>query len=293
MSISAVFSQIQQVFSDPKSYEKVEEQKSESENEKLQRMFSLYQNFNNISYIKNVLSSVFTDVGFSVNFDTLEKYINYVKQKDEKNICNYFVNNTKLIESCDDTKPIPFDILMKSMECKTCGFYEQSHKVCSKYVPADYDYYSGCKTCGQNEYMHKTCTYYFSKNYDSCEHCGRNLYAHRELAKKNGEKHCGNFVENTHDDNKECENCIFNRTEHFLNPMLFMMNKKAFAKFTDLAFKFQAKFIGLSDVQKYFYTDMFYSVLKMNYSKSHPSYLEFCNAEIPITPVRLVQISHV
>jgi hypothetical protein len=71
--------------------------------------------------------------------------------------------------------------------------------------------------------------------------------------------------------------------------MLFMMNKQAYDKFTDLAFKFQAKFIGSSE--KYFYTDMFYSVLKMNYSKSHPSYLEFCNAVIPITPVKLVQIS--
>jgi hypothetical protein len=287
MSISAVFSQIQQVFSDPKSYEKVEEQKSESENEKLQRMFSLYQNFNNITYIKNVLSSVFTDIGFSVNFDTLPEYINYVNQKDEKNICNHFVSSTKLIESCDDTKPIPFDILMKSMECKTCGFYEQSHKVCSKYVHV----HSGCKTCGQSEYVHQTCTSYSSKSYDSCEHCGRDLYAHREVAKKNGEKPCGNFVENAHSDKKDCQKCIFNRTEHFLNPMLFMMNKEAYNEFTDLAFKFQSKFIGLSDLQKYFYTDMFYSVLKMNYSKSHPSYLEFCNAEIPITPVRLVQIT--
>ena len=258
-------------------------------------MFSLYQNFNNITYIKDILSSVLTDTGFTVNFDTLAEYINYVKQKDEKNICNYFVSNTKLIESCDDTKPIPFNILMKSMECKTCGFYEQSHKVCSKYLPVDsddaYNLHSECKTCGQSKYNHHACMSYSSKSYDYCEHCGRDLYAHQELAKNNGEKHCGNFVENTHDDKKDCENCIFNRTEHFLNPMLFMMNKKAYEKFTDLAFSFQSKFIGLSDLGKCFCSDMFYSVLKMNYSKSHPSYLEFCNAEIPITPVKLVQIT--
>jgi len=173
-----------------------------------------------------------------------------MKQKDEKNICNYFASNTKLIESVDETKPISFDILMKLMECKTCGFYEQSHKVCSKYVPADYDESvesdESCKTCGKNEYTHQTCKFYSSKDSDYCEHCGRGLYAHRELAKKNGEKHCGNFLENTHDNKKDCENCIFSKTEHFLNPMLFMMNKKAYDKFTDLVFVFQSEFIGLS-----------------------------------------------
>ena len=306
MSISAIFSEIRSIYADPKSYEKITESTSKSSNQKVQTVFSQFMNFNNINYIKNILESVLSDVGFTVNFDKLPEFITYTKQKDEKNICNYFVDNTKLIESCDETKPVPFDKLMKSMECKTCGFYENLHKVCSKYTvesgeSIDYDdyddFYTGCSVCGQSKYNHKICDSYSTTNYDSCDKCGRDLYSHREQAKKNGQKHCGNFVNNSKDNKKECENCIFSETEHFLNPMLFIMNRVAYDKFTDLTFSFQAKFISCSDLQKYFYSDMFYSVLKMNYSKDHPSFIMFQNAEIPIVsnvpipPIHKVQIS--
>jgi hypothetical protein len=296
---STIYNEIQQIYSDPKSYEKKEEKRESSRQEIIHNFYQFVSQcsditnesgFDNIkTNLNTILNTLLSASGIKFDYTNLVDYIKYLKNKDEKNTCTHFVDNSDIIAKYDktesDDKPIPIEMFFKSMECKSCGFFKENHKCCSKYSFKEYKQFSseGCLTCGLERYEHIVCDNYSGKTDKECDKCGRDFLDHVFDSKKKGKTHCGNYEQNTDTQKSyiQCKNCIFSECDHMLNPILTKMNKNAYDKFTDLAFKFQTKFLTETDSQKIYYHDMFLSVMKMNYTTTHPMYSMFSEAIIP------------
>lgn len=298
--ITNTFAKIKQIFEDPKSYEHEindESNKNDTYNEHVQKAFveilSKFKQIDDkcIEFVKENLKLMLLPSDMKLDYSNLGDYLLSLQQRGETTNCKYYLDNYDIGDSLRDDDIIPVEILFKGMECKSCRFFKDAHTICNKYSAESYKLFesNACLTCGFDGYSHNVCDSYDNHNENECNNCGRDLFAHQQKEKNSGKTHCRHFEKS--DGFMDCNNCIHNKIDHMLNPQLFKMNKKAYNEFTNLAFEIQGDFLSCFAVnceQKYL--DMFYSVMKMNYSEAHPSYNMFCNALIPQIPMNKYKV---
>jgi hypothetical protein len=265
--------QLQNLYTDTKSYytEPVCCNKTDYAKSFAKTFMDSVNSKKSLEIIKSCFEQIFANTGLNIDFSGLEKVIK--SEACKKSVCKKFAQNIEIIEKYTDNASIPFNDLVSGMQCKNCQNFKDDHKSCSKY-----NGYDMCMTCGLSKYSHKVCLNYKTTNSESCVNCGQNLSDHRLQRKKEGLSHCGNFIRSKENDN--CMNCIHTETEHYLNPILFKMNEKSYREFTDLAFKFQVKFVSISTIAKAIHLNDFYKVLKMNYNSFYPTYEMFSDIAI-------------
>jgi hypothetical protein len=219
-----------------------------------------------------LLIVIMEQTGMKINYSGLKEFLIQLCDN-SKPVCSRFVDNTDICESTDDDSEISISFLFSAMQCKSCKHFKEDHKICSKFLVTKYKKITDdpCITCGLDMYSHKSCMNYVGSDDTHCESCGRDLFDHQQKAKECGKTHCGNFVKSEFE---KCTNCIFPECDHYLNPKLFKMNKNAYNKFIDLAFKFQAQFIGLSRSDMLQFKDLQMKVMNMNYTNAHLMYLK-------------------
>lgn len=276
-SLTQIFSEIHSIWTNPDSYV-IEEQKQSDDDFKT-KLINLFSNMKSldtttVQQIENMLTSIMKQTGMKIDYSNLKEFLEQIVNN-TKNVCSHFVDNTNICESFNDDTIIPVSLLFGAMQCKSCQHFKEDHKACNKYFVTKYERFSDdpCITCGLGVYDHVCCTNYVGSDDTHCESCGRDLFTHQQKAKESGLTHCNNFVKS--DGFVDCANCIHSETDHYLNPKLFTMNKNAYSKFTDLAFQFQASFIGLSPVNILENKDIFMKIMNMNYTKLHPNYEKF------------------
>jgi hypothetical protein len=220
-----------------------------------------------VQQVQNLLTVIMKQTGMKINYSGLKEFLIQLCDN-SKPVCSHFIDNTNICDSYDDDSEIPISVLFSGMQCKSCNHFTEDHKACAKFLVTKYKRFSDdpCITCGLGMYEHECCMNYVGSDDTHCESCGRDFFAHRQKAKEFGQSHCGNFTKSGFG---KCANCIFSECDHYLNPKLFTMNKDAYNKFTDLAFTFQTKFIGLSPSDKLTYKDLQMQVMNMNYTKSY------------------------
>ena len=275
--LEQTFSELQSLWTNPASYlvEK-EDNSNEDFRTNLIKLFSNMKTLDDttVQKIQNLLTSIMKETGMNIDYSDLKDYLNQICNNPNP-LCSCFVDNTSTCESYGDDSVIPVSVLFGSMQCKSCCHFKEDHNACSKFNLTEYKRFSSdpCITCGLGMYDHKSCMNYVGSDDTHCDSCGRDLFEHQQTAKKHGQSHCGNFVKS--DGFTDCANCIHSEADHYMNPKLFTMNKDAYSKFTDLAFQFQAEFIGLSQTDMIAHKDILMKVMNMNYTKSHPMHKKF------------------
>lgn len=296
-SLHQLFLTLESIYTDPKSYQNQEKQeknnKSVSSNDIQITFINSFKDKKKIDnetilMTRHILNNLFTSIGLNIDFSGFTKFLKqYIKQKP---VCTRFIDQSDDIDlsKYSDDSLIPIEILFKSMMCKKCGHFCDEHKICTKFEMCDD--FDSCKTCGHTKYSHNVCSNFNGNTRDFCNSCGRNLQSHQQKQLKDGIYPCNNFIESN--DIMECKNCIHTETNHMLNPLLFQMNETAYSNFMDTAFSFQANFIGCINMPRKIIENMeiFYKVLKMNYSKQHPKYDEFCEISIKPSGFNMKQI---
>lgn len=284
-SLTQIFSELQTLWTNPASFVIQEKKDNDTDNDYdfRQNIINLFSNIkslddNTVQQIQNMLTSIMKQPVMNINYSDLKQFLEK-NVNNTKNVCSHFVDNTNICDSFNDETVIPVSVIFSAMQCKSCHHFKEEHNACTKYFVTKYVLFSdeACNTCGLDVYKHKCCMHYAGSddtNYTTCTTCGLDLFTHQQKAKDIGLTHCGNFVNSK--GFMDCANCIHSKTDHYLNPKLFTMNKDAYSKFTDLAFQFQTKFIGLREniVEN---KDMFMKIINMNYTESHPMYKKFAN----------------
>ena len=237
-------------------------------------------NDTSVQQIENLLTQIIKNTELKIDYSNLKQFLEQTLDNKNK-VCTHFVDNTDITDSYGHDKTITISVLFSAMQCKSCNHLKEDHKACTKYFVEEYKPFSDdpCITCGLSVYEHECCVNYGGSDSTHCISCGRDLFAHQQKAKEMGKTHCGNFVKS--DGFMDCTNCIYSESEHYLNPKLFTMNKDAYNKFTDLAFKFQTQYIGLSPSHMVENKDIFMKIMNMNYTKSHPLYRNYLNLGQP------------
>ena len=286
--IEQIYSNILSVFLDPKSYTRHEEKSNNSTKEIALNYIVEFLQTNNCAKIDSkiveelikIFDVIFKYSGMKINYTGFDSYLKKLVKREINTTCTHFVDNTNICNNIKDDKPVPIVLIFKAMSCKSCGYFEHEHKICSLYVePSEFNS-SNCVTCGVSKWKHAICDKFISKT-EICEECGLELRKHQTKELQSGILPCVNF-ESAVDSCLNCKNCIHTETIHMLNPQLFCMNSKAFDKFCDLTFSFQVKFMSFynspSDLLKY--QNLQLSVMNMNYGNQHPMFEHFCNAPI-------------
>lgn len=286
-SLDQIYSNIVSIYLDPKSYES--EIKCLSELDTTQKeIIKELQNLTNsdkktviddktVSCLVSFFTAIFSSQNINFDYTGLQKYLKVIVKRPQQTKCKLFVSNINLCDKFKDDDIIPIETFFKCMSCKTCGYFDVDHSICSHYIGNNDEL--DCISCGMSKYKHNLCNK-FTGNTDTCSTCGLEIFKHQQKELKQGKLPCNNFVESNTNNYFDCNNCIHTRTNHMINPQLFCMNDKAYSNFTDLAFHFQASYISLSPMDIMKYKNLHFGIMNMNYSKAHPHYSHFCDASI-------------
>jgi hypothetical protein len=302
-TITAIAAQLEEIYTNPLSYTiiKDESQPEVNQNEIIKKFMSILSKFANIddtliTILKTTLNVLFVQAGIKVSYDNLKDYLIFMQNKTGACNCTKFVSQTDIINIYQDKDVIPVEIMFKAQSCASCGYFNDNHIVCSKYYvdePKSFELRE-CNTCGLNVYRHNICNRFIGFNNRMCDNCGRDLFTHQQRVKNNGIFCCTKF-QKTENSIFDCKNCIFTETDHYINPQLYKMNKDAYRKFNDLAFKFQSEFLKQGLLGMSFTQDIFLKVIKMSYSSYHPMYsmYDFQKVEIPTAPNYTTRITSI
>ena len=284
--------QLETIYTNPESYirETVEiDKKDEDINRQFINILSKVNKIDDIlvTVLKSTLDVLFTHANIKVSYDNLKEYLIFMQSRTGKTLCTKFVSQAELIDSFDDGGIYPVEVLFKAQSCASCGFFQESHNACSKYIvdnPEPFDS-RNCECCGRDKYSHIVCDTFIGTNNKMCDNCGRDLFTHQQYAKEHGNFNCTHFQKTKDESIFDCENCIFSETDHYLNPNLFNMNKEAYRKFTDLAIKFQTEFIKQGSYGIIQNKELFSKIIKMNYTSIHPMFSKYDFVKTVITQV--------
>lgn len=233
-----------------------------------------------ITLLKNRFDEIFKDSRMKINYDGFESYLKKITKREMNTKCKHFIDNTNICDNIKDDKPIPIVSVFEAMSCKSCGYFQEDHKICSYYIESSDKHSFNCDTCGLSKFKHSICSKFCGTS-NNCSYCGLALRQHQQKELQCGILPCDKYESST-DSYLECKNCIHTEINHMLNPQLFCMNSEAFDKFCDLTLSFQTEFISFNnspnDLLKY--QNLQLSIMNMNYGKQHPLFERFCNVPI-------------
>jgi hypothetical protein len=278
-NIASIATQLEAIYTNPDSYvrETVHTDKTD-DNDMKQKFLTILSQADKIddelvSVLKSILNVLITDANIKVSYDNLKNYLIYMHSRTGKTNCVKFVSQFHLAENFSDDDVVPVEVLLKAHTCESCEFVAEAHTACTKYTvdnPETFDS-RDCECCGLSKYSHIVCDTFTGTNDKMCDSCGRDLFTHQQHAKDYGHFNCTHFQKTDDSSIFDCKNCIFAYSDHYLNPNLFKMNKKAYSKFTDLALEFQSQFISQGPSFMLQNIDYFTKVIKMNYTALHPA----------------------
>jgi hypothetical protein len=286
-NIASIATQLEAIYTNPDSYvQKTVHKNKTDDNDMKQKLLTILSQVDKIddelvSVIKSTLNVLFTDANIKVSYDNLKDYLIFMHSRTGKTNCVNFVSQFHLAENFGDDDVIPVEVLFKAQTCESCGFFNEAHTACTKYTvdnPKTFDS-QDCECCGLSQYSHIVCDTFTGTNGKMCDSCGRDLFTHQEHAKNHGHFNCTHFQKTDDSSIFDCKNCIFPETDHYLNPNLLKMNKKAYSKFTELACEFQIQFISQGPYIMAQNIDDFTKVIKMNYTSLHPLFSFKCRID--------------
>lgn len=210
-----------------------------------------------IETLKNIMPTDF-DIDYSDLFDYFKTY----DQLQLNPICNCYVHKDDEFDNYDDNydnTPIKISNLFAGFHCNTCGHYESEHKVCTKYVSMNNNYW--CQTCGLGINIHIICSNYNGIDGD-CSDCGFNWHNHQDNYDQQKISDCGKFTEHPNC-YLRCANCIFNKTHHGYSQKYHQLNNKTKSIITDLNLKLHLDFISMTKIEQQQYNTMLNVIMQL------------------------------
>jgi hypothetical protein len=204
-----------------------------------------------VNNLKNIMP-----LDMNIDYSDLLDYFKTVEQFKSNSICKCYVRpyDDEDLDDCGE-EIIKSSVIFKNVQCKTCGYFESDHKVCTKYIHTD-DYW--CENCGLGQDLHAICMNYNGIDED-CTSCGISWRNHQDKMDTMNIDDCNNFMEHPECKNR-CVNCVFNKNHHRYSKKYHLLNKNAQHQITDLWFSLTSDFISMTEEVKLKYYTGYMSI---------------------------------